>query len=345
MLPLQGVHIGRNAEQGNSMIVFSGGITVVDDSINLASNHVYSSPSGSITTTLSMQPSFIHFSKVMGSNALNESIAPPEGVSELLDNSSYAQNLTTALLGIQGVKYEFQHYSRYTYSYRDYWVEEVCPLYRHKPHLLSQTLLSTTYDGNFTIGEIVHVNLTGGLEVFAHPVSIWDAWVMQHYLLLDSNGGVQLNVSGSGSGYQSSTIWAKTYGWTNAVKAYREAEHALDVFPAPISLGLAITATSAAASSSDFDAASIVTVAGGVIARIISLAPKVLGQFSSVGFISGKMAMSSIWGLSNNPLFGSGSNYTMSFYESPGRVMFTLPVGNSYFFYAPEDYLNATAIT
>ena len=345
-LPLLGVHIGRNADQGNSQIPLSASVNVQNDSIKLSSNQVYSNPSGSITTSMSTQPSFSHLANVTIGSSINQSIATPEGISELKDNHSYAQNLTTAFVGIQGVEYEFQHYNRYTYNYKDYWADEVCPPYRYPPHLLSQTLISTTYDGNFTIGEIIHVNSTAGLKVTGSPVSIAEAWVIQHFLLQDSNGSVQLNASGSGTGYQSSTIWAMTYGWTNAANAYKEAEDALNIFSTALSLGLAVIAAIAAANAADFDAGepAVIAAAGGLIAKTISLAATILGQYSSISFISGSTAITATWGFSNYPLFSPGSAYTMPFYESSSGVMLTLPNGNSYFFYAPEDYLNATAI-
>ena len=346
-LPLLGVHIGRSADQGNSQISIGASVNVQNDTIKLSSNQVYSNPSGSITTSMSTQPSFSHLANVTVGSSISGSIATPEGISEKLgDNHSQAQNLTTAFVGIQGVEYEFQHYNRYTYNYKDYWADEVCPPYRYPPHLISQTLVSKTYDGNFTIGEIVHVNSTAGLKVTGSPVSIAEAWVIQHYLLHDSNGSVQLNASGSGTEYQSSTIWAMTYGWTNAANAYKEAEDALNIFSTALSLGLAVIAAIAAANPLDFDAgeAAIIAAAGGLIAKTISLAATILDQYSSISFISGSTAITTAWYFSNYPLVSPGSNYTMPFYESSSGVMLTLPNGNSYFFYAPEDYLNATSI-
>ncbi|MCL5254442.1 MAG: hypothetical protein M1351_10235 [Candidatus Thermoplasmatota archaeon] len=338
-LPLIGVHIGRNADQGNSLIDLAASVNVQNDTIKLTSNQVYSNPSGSITTTMSTQPSFSHLANVTVGTSGGVTSVIPEGISEKLGvNHSYAQNLTTALAGIQGVEYEFQHYSRYTYNYRYYWEEFMCPPYRYPPYLLSKTLVSEVYDGNFTIGEIVHVNSTAGLNVVASPVSIAAAWVIQHYLLQDSNGSVQLNASGSGTDYQSPTIWAMTYGWLNAANAYKKAEQALSIFSSALSMGLAVIAAIAAANQLDFDAA------GSLIARTISLAATVLGQFSTISSISGITAGGAIWGFSNYPLVSSGSNYTMPFYESSSGVMLTLPNGNSYFFYAPEDYLNVTSI-
>ncbi|MBX8643982.1 MAG: hypothetical protein KIY12_04575, partial [Thermoplasmata archaeon] len=74
-----------------------------------------------------------------------------------------------------------------------------------------------------------------------------------------------------------------------------------------------------------------------------SLAATVLGQFSTISSVSGSTTITASWGFSNFP-FPPGSDYTMPFYESSSGVMLTLPNGNSYFFYAPEDYLNVTSI-
>ncbi len=214
--------MGRNADQGNSQIVLAASVYIQNDTINFNSNQVYANPSGSITTTMSTQPSFSHMANVTVGNSGGGTDAIPQGISELLDNHSYAQNLTTGFAGIQGVEYEFQHYNRYTCNYRYYREQFICPPYRYPPHLLSQTLVSKVYDGNFTIGEIVQVNSTAGLVVKASHLSIWEAWVIQHLLLSHSNGTLILNDNGLNTSYRSSIVWAVTYGWTNAANVVME---------------------------------------------------------------------------------------------------------------------------
>ena len=348
-LPLIGAHIGRNADNGNSEIDVGASIIITNDSINLNSNQVYVSSGNSVTTTMSTQPSFSHISNVSTSVSGNSygAGAISESISEKLGNSfSVSQNRTTAIIGVQGVEYEFQHYSRYTYNYRYYWEEFMCPPYRYPPYLISQTLVSKVYDGNFTIGEIIHVNSTAGLEVQAGYASIWEAWVIQHFLLRDSNGTIQLTDSGNTSSYQAATIWAMTYGWRNAASAYAEAAEALNIFSSALGLGLAIIAAASAANIIDLDSteAVVITTAASIIAAATAQAGTLLGLFSSISFISGSVQPINNYWVTNQPLVGAGSNYTMPLYESSGAVTFTLPNGANYFFYAPEDFLNATAI-
>ncbi len=347
MLPLLGVHIGRNADQGGSEVDIGTTISIASDNISLNSNQVYVSSSGSTTTTMGTQPSFTHLANASASTSGNGYGAIPLGIDEKLGNNfSVSQNRTTAFAGVQGVEYEFQHYNRYTYDYKDYWADEVCQPYRYPPHLLSQTLISKTYDGNFTIGEIVHINSTAGLQVQAGYASIWEAWVIQHLLLQDSNGTIQLTDSGNTSSYQAATIWAMTYGWTNAGSAYAAAANALNIFSSALSLGLAIISVAAAANVIDLDSteAVVVSTAASIIAATTAQAATLLGLFSSISFVSGSRQIINTYWLTNQPLIGSGSNYTMPFYESSYPVTFTLPNGASYLFYAPEDYLNATGI-
>ena len=350
-LPLIGVHIGRNADQGKSQISMTASIFIQNDSINFNSNTVYSNPSGSIRTAMSTNPSFAHIANVTTAASTNSTVAEPESVAERLGaNFSVAQNKTTAIVGIQGIEYEFQHYNTYTYKYKDTWLHECCfingGVYCYPPRLVSQELISKTYDGNYTTGEIIHVNSTAGIKVEASSVSIWEAWVIQHFLLQDSNGTLTLNSSGRGTGYQASDIWAHTYGWSNAANAYGEASKALSTFSTALSLGLAVIATLAATNIIDLDAseAAVIAAAGALVAKTISLAATVLKQFSSISFISGAQSIQVVYGFSNYVPGSTGSNYSMQFYESASPVTFTLPSGSSYFFYAPVNYLNATAI-
>lgn len=351
-LPLIGAHIGRNADQGGSLVDIGASVTITSDNISLNSNQVYVPSSGTTTTTMSTQPSFAHLANVSVAASGNSYAAIPRNLSESNGNNfSVSQNRTTAFAGVQGVEYEFQHYNRYTYEHKYTYYNRCCDNYPYgtvcyPPKLVSSSVIKTTYDGNYTIGEIIHINSTAGLEVQAGYASIWEAWVIQHFLLQDSNGTIQLTDSGNTSSYQAATIWAMTYGWTNAGNAYAEAVNALNIFSSALSLGLAIISVAAAANAIDLDSteAVVVSTAASIVAAVTAQAATLLGLFSSISFISGSHQVTNAYWVTNQPFVGSGSNYAMPFYESSGAVTFTLPNGNSYLFYAPEDYLNATAI-
>lgn len=348
-LPLLGVHIGRNAEGGGSVIALSADVNVLNDTIELNSVQPYENASGQITTTMSTSPSFAHEANVSVGQANNQFDAIPTGISkDLGNNNSVSLNRTTAIVGIQGVEYEFQHYKRETYNYVDYWERMCCP----RPngdwgcftYLLSQTV-STVYDGQYTDGEIVHVNSTAGLALQAGFISIWAAWVIQHTLANASNGSVTLTTSGTGSSYEASTIWADTNGYLDASNAYSQAANLLGTFSTALGLGLAIIDASAALNGADFDATEPTVVADSLslIADTIGMAASVLNAFSSISAYTGTQSITLGYGFSNVPEAGSGSPYTMAFFESQSPVSLSVN-GNTYSFFAPEDFLNATAI-
>jgi hypothetical protein len=350
-LPLLGVHIGRNADSGGSLVDLSASVTVLDDTIDLNSAQPYVSASGEVTTTMGTNPSFGHTANVSVDTSNNQWDAFPTSRSEAVGyNLSDSLNRTTAFAGINGVEYEFQHFNQSTDHWK-YTYKSVCCFYPNGQYhcsvtLVGQQLLSTTYDGDYTSGGITHVNSTAGLQVQAGFQSIWVAWVFQHLLAADSNGSVTLTTSGNDSSYQAATIWADTTGYLNAADAYKQAAGALTVFSTAISLGLAIADAAAALNGADLDATEPVVVADSItlIARTIGLAATVLNYFSSISAVTGTQTVVMGYGFSNVPDCGcGGSAYAMPFFESQSPVRFTVN-GNTYSFYAPEDYLNATSI-
>jgi hypothetical protein len=347
-LPFLGTHIGRNADSGQSQIDYFGALTALNDTLNFDSESVYESAARQVTTTMSTNASFTRTGNASTSNGGNSYGVLPTAISTAVgNNESDSLNQTTGFVGLPGVEYEFQHFSPDTYFEKDYWTPQ-CSQGNVKctNTLVSQSLQSTVYDGNFTIGGIAELGTSTGIQVQAGYESIWAAWTIQHTLLEASNGTVTLTTSGNGSSYQAQTIWDSTYGWSRAAQAYARDTKALAVFSLPMGMGLAMSVVPAVSPSLPPDSTEVEVVAQcmKLIAQSLDMSPQNLGLFSSISYLTGfSQAVGAGWAIANQPFFQSGSNYTMAFFESQSPVSFT-ENGNTYSFYAPEDYLNATGI-
>ncbi len=351
ILPLMGVHIGRYADGGGSAVDAWASVSVTGDSLELNSAQPYIASSGQVTTTMSTSPSFTHVANVTAGVSGGANNAIPTSISRALGtNESVALNRTTAFIGIQGTEYEFQNYHEVTNNYTDYW-ERVCCVHPNgnvycTNELLSQTLTSSTLDAQYTSGSIVNINSTAGLQVTAGYVSIWAAWTIQHFLGTASNGSVTLSTSGTDSSYQASTIWTDTAGYLSASNAYGAASTALSTFSTTLGVGLALVDATAALNGADFDASepAVIAETAGIIGTTVGLAASILSQFNSISAWTGTNTVSFGYGFSNAPETPTGSSYTVQFFESQSPVSFALPDGNSYSFYAPVNFYNATAI-
>lgn len=357
MLPLVGVHISSGASSGGSIVSFAASVVVQNATLNLTSAQPYVSGSGQVTTLMSTAPSFSHVATVTGDNSIAGYAVTPTGISRALGNNlSVSLNRSSAVAGIQGVEYEFQHFNQYTYR-NSTETKRICNLYDNGQFHCGYAIVPggtynhKTYDGNFTSGGIVHVNSTAGIQVQAAWISIWTDGVIRALLEGHSNGSVTLSKSGTGTSLQAGTIWADTSGYNNAaaafVQAQQSASNVINAFPTSISEGLAIVVALAAADGFSLDAGlpAVIAAAVALAAAVTQLLSAYLQQFSTISSISGsKSSSASGWwyGCTNVPVVGSGSNYPLSYYESASPVSVTLP-GGTYAFFAPESYLNATS--
>ncbi len=350
-LPLLVTHLGQTVDGGLSEIDSGATVAVEDDTIDLNSAQPYLSQSGTITTTMSTTPSFAHVANLTvgsGGNGLN---AFPYNYSRTIGNFNEDDSLnrTTLVVGVGGIEYGFPHFNQFTYGYTDEWkescVEEDGGIYCELPKLVSQTLTSTTYDGNYTTGEILDVNSTAGLQVTAENVPIDEAWVIQHMLGSGSAGTVSLTVGGADQNYSSSTVWDNLSGYLDASDALKKGSQDLEIFSTAISLGLTIADTLAAANGLDFDAEEpeIVADSLNLIAETIKMSATILADMSSISTVGGTASVTLTSFFANDPLINPGSNYTMDYFESGTPISFT-EGSTQYSFYAPEDFLNATAI-
>jgi hypothetical protein len=348
-LPLIGVQIGTAAWSGDSIVDLGASVNVVNDTINLDSSQPYVSATNETTTTMSTSPSFAHTANVTLGSSIGVYQAIPLSISEDdKNNFSVSQNRTTAVVGIQGVEYEFQHFNQSTYDHEEEWEVTLCctgSTCHSSRTLLWDKVIGSTYDGKYTSGGIIHINSTAGLEVQASYESIWVAWTMDHFVALSSNGTVSLTTSGTDDSYQASTIWGYTYGYTNAKGEFASYLNAVGTFTSALSLGLDIAVAAAAANAVDFDASevAVLAAAAGIMLDVIGLATAVAGDFSSISFFSGSESITFTYGFSNAPTVGSGSSYTVSYFESSSETSFVVN-SNQYNFYAPENWMNVTAI-
>ena len=318
---------------------------MLNGTIGLNSNMVYVSSSCEESTTMSTSPSFMHVVNINAPISTNETNAVPTKISEILgDNSSAAMNRTTAFVGIQGAEYQFSHYVSNTYTYKLIYQY----IYPNCLHLISDTLVSAIYDGCSTIGEIININSTAGIQIKSEDVPISVAWTVQHALLQSSNGTIQLKTKGNGEAYQSGTLWAMTAGWTEATNGLKKTAEAMKLFSSfssSLSLGLTIVDAIAAVNEIDLGEGAIVAESLSLIASTIGLTATVLNQFSSISFIASfQLPAGIVYGFSNSVASHNGSNYTIPLYESSHPVTSTVQ-GSEYSFYAPENYFNATEIS
>lgn len=193
---------------------------------------------------------------------------------------------------------------------------------------------------------IVSVQSVTGIKIIAENVPIEVNSVIHSLLEGSSNGSLTLNYTGTGSSYQASSVWAMTYGYSNAASIIKSEADALDVFSSSIELGLAVSDTIAAANGVDADASEPAVIADSLsmIADTTSMVGDTLTLLSTISFVSGANAASMEYGFSSYTSPGVvGSNYTLQYYESQYPITYTAN-GNTYSFYAPTDYLNATGI-
>lgn len=349
-LPLMGFQTDPGVNGGNSLVDLGASVTVLNDTINLNSAQPYENAQGQVTTAMSTSPSYSHTANVTVGTSGNSYAAVPLQISENNKNNfSVSQNRTSASVGIQGVEYEFQNFKQYTYEYQyEYKITLCCQgtTCHSSITLVGQTLLSTTYDGVYTSGGIININSTAGLQIAAGYDSIWVAWTMDHFVDLASNGTLSLTTSGADDTYQASSVWAETYGYTTANNALKAAQSTLADFATALSFALDIAAVAAALNAIDFDSSESVVVAAvaSIIADSIGLAATLIGQFASISTYTGTEAVTFSYWFTNQPFVGSGSPYTVAYYEGSHPCSFTLS-GTTYSFYAPENWMNATAVS
>jgi hypothetical protein len=350
VLPFIAIHMGRGTANGASIVHLGAAVTVINDTLGINSAQIGISASGAITSQMSTNPSYEHVASLYTGTSVNEYPVYPLNLFSSSANSSVRQNQTTGYVGIQNVTYTFTHFNQYTNSYKNEY-QKTCviyeyidgqPIYKCSTELLSSTLLSSVYDGNFTVGSITNINTTNGIQLQSGFLPIEVNMVLQKLLEGSSNGTLVLNDSGSGTTLQASTVWAHTYAYTNGAQAIQDASNALKTFSTAIDLGLAVSDVLSAADVFDTTLPEIVSDSLELISQTLDMSASVLNLFSTISFVSGTKAVSIGYGVTNAPA-PTGSSYNMQLFESASPLSF-IANGNSYQIYAPTDYLNATSI-
>ena len=351
--PLTAVHLSRGVTNGESELDVGAGVFLQNTTLGINSANSYESGSGQYSSTMSTNPSqgFVENGSfdsgyIAGSNGYDA--FPPANPTS---NQSIMVNRTTAFVAITNATYEFVHYNQYTrvttttYHWEQTYYYEPGKGYVFESPKLQYTSSSssTSYDGHGTIGQITHIGTHGNINMVAGFLDTEVNTVIQKVLESSYSGNLTLDVGGSIS---QSTVWDSYSGYSNSASVIKEAHDALAVFSASLGLGLAITDTLAALNSADADATepSIVADSINLISQATGMAATVTGLFSTISFLAKSNTAFIGSGMSNEQLPGlQGSNYIIAYYQSSIPITFSYN-GNSYSFYAPADYFNATGI-
>ena len=351
--PMIAVHLSKGVANGKSLLDIASSILLRNTTMGINSANAYETGSGQYSTTMSTNPSqgFVENGSFNSGfiAGTNEWIAYPFNSGS---NRSIMDNETTAFVAITNATYEFIHYSRYTstttttYHWEQTYYYEPGRGYVFEPPKLQYTTSSssTSFDGHGTIGQITHIGTHGNISMVAGFLDTEVNTVIQKVLESSYSGNLTLD---AGKSMSQSTVWDSYSGYSNSASAIKDAHDALAIFSASLGLGLAITDTLAALNSADFDASEpgVVAQSLGLIAQATGMAATVTGLFSSISFLAKSDTAYLGSGMSNAPLPGTqGSNYTIAYYQSSTPVTFSYN-GNSYSFYAPADYFNATTIS
>lgn len=349
--PLLTVHMGKDTTNELSNVALGATLLLSEDTIGLNSAQPYVSSGGQVSTTMSTTGSYTHIGNASYEASSNAAVAYPMNTTADI-NRSIAINQTTAFVAVDNATYEFVHYNQYTYTYKTeykevvYWREEALGTscvevpYHTVTTEVQKDLVSTTYDGHGTTGEIASISSIGNLQVSAGFLPIEVNGVLQNLSVLTNvSGSLPLNV---GQSYQSSTIWSYSCGYDSAANAIQEASDALSIFSSSLSLGLAIVDTLAAVDQFGIDEAGVVTASLEMVADMAGLEGAVLGCLATINFVSGSNSVTVSSAFNNVAAHGEpGSNYDCTFFQSTYPLIFSWN-GNNYAFSAPMDYVEVT---
>ena len=350
--PLVAVHLSRGVANGHSLLDMASGILLLNTTMGINSANIYETEGGEYSSTISTNPSesFI----VNGSFDSGYISGEDAAVAYPLNsgaNESIVVNQTTGFVSITNATYEFTHYNRYTTTttttYRweqTYYYEPGRGNVFEPPKLqYASSSSSTTYDGHGTIGQLTHIGTNGNISMVAGFLDIEVNDVIQKVLENRYSGNLTMD---AGSSLQESTVWGSYSGYSNSASIIKYAHNALEAFSSSLGLGLAITDTLSALNGANFNSGepAIIAQSLDMISKATGLAASVTGLFSTISFLATSKIAYIGSGMGNENLPGIvGTNYTVAYYESQIPITFSYN-GNSYSFYAPADYFNATKI-
>ncbi|MFG1519820.1 MAG: hypothetical protein AAE977_05035, partial [Thermoplasmataceae archaeon] len=119
----------------------------------------------------------------------------------------------------------------------------------------------------------------------------------------------------------------------------------LRTFPVALSVGPTVTDALALLNGFDRNASegAVVAQTMSLVSDTVGLTPAVLSQLTVIGFLPQFSSLQMSILDESLPQYANGCNYSIGEYES--RSYITMQInGNTYKFYAPNDYFNATSI-
>ncbi len=361
-LPLLITHFGRDTLESHSVAVIAASFGVFNDSVGLNSADVYVSSGGSENSMMSTSPSFIHIENLTAEASINVASAFPPYTNATGNITD--KNFTTAILSLSNATYEFVHYEQYTKTYENEY--KVTEMYRYKPiyidgkeycmkviisestQIVSSTYEGKNYNGNGTTGEITHIGNRGYINVNASTIPLVYWRVFQNLTKNGESVILPFNASGSTSKYNSPSLDAHMYGYSNANTKIKDTMNALYTFSIALGIGVAIVDLLSAVNIMDETTAEIVAATLTLVAKETELSADTLSMFDSISFISGMNVGAIIYGIHNvingELGFSSGSSYNMTFYGTSNPLEFSVN-GNTYQFDSPMNIINITTVT
>ncbi len=361
VFPLLAVHMANNVANGHSEISLFGSILLQDATLGIESDQGYVTSSGQASTSMSGRPSYGNAAGASYEIGGNSYPVYPLNAGAGSVNLSERMNSTTAYVAIQGATYTFSHYGVYTRNYDNEYQRTV--YYYYEPFYLdgkeycrevitaSSTSIiksvyeGTVYDGTQVNGEISSISNYGNLQFTAGFLPIGVNAVLTDIFRTSNAANLTIADSGTGNSLSASTFWASDSAYTNASQAMQDAKAATTLFAASLTEGLAISDALAAVNEGEVTEGAIVAETMDLIAGMVGLTGAVLSDFSTIGFVSSAKSAGIAFGITDARLsqYVSGSNYSMVDYESQSPISLSLN-GNTYRFYAPNSYINATSI-
>jgi hypothetical protein len=314
-LPLVATHISLNDSNAFSNIIDSAAFVKGSVSINLNSNTVSNSTSGTVTNQMSTDPS-LNVSAIIYPDA-SPDVYPAD---TNINGKTVGNNYTTAMIAIDNATYELIH-GNIIYVYDNAGGE------------------SAEYLGNYTTIQISAIDSENGFRmegVYLPPAA---------YGVVDKlfNNNVSLGSLSPNQEILGSTIWTNSQGYSNAANVYSKIAKTMKIFSVSIGLGLAIEDAIAATNAADADASegAVIAESAKLISATLAMSSDIISLYSSIDFISSGNLTGFGYGVTNYAIpLTSGSSFYMLDHESTQPITFTAN-GETYTFYAPSNFIDA----
>mgnify|MGYP001626198034 FL=1 len=318
-LPLVATHISLNDSNASSYIIDSAAFAKGSVSINLNSNTVFVSNSGTITNQMSTDPS-LNVSAIIYPQA-SPDIYPADAISPT--GEKIGPNGTTAMIAIDNATYQLIH-GNIIYVYDNAGRE------------------SAEYLGNYTTIQISAIDAADGFRmegVYLPPA----AYGVVDKLFNKNVSLGSLSPKEPNNEILGSTIWTNSQGYSNAANIYSKIAKTLKLFSISIGLGLAIEDAIAATNAADADASEsgVIAESAKLISETLGLSADIISLYSSIDFISSGNLTGFGYGVTNYAYFSTpGSSFYLLDHESTQPITFTAN-GETYTYYAPSNFIDA----